>query len=61
MSPFGCAEQSQRPARVSLDGVFAEIADIGRLFGVPDRADALIAEQRAALAAATPAHRRAPG
>ena len=53
LSPFGCAEESQRPARVSLDGVFAEIADIGRLFGVTDRADALIAEQRAALAAAT--------
>ncbi len=51
LSPFGCADPAQRPARVSLDGVFAEIADIGRLFGVPERADALIAGQRTALAA----------
>ena len=53
VSPFGCADAAQRPARVSLDGVFGEIADIGRLFGVSDRADALIADQRAVLAKAT--------
>jgi iron complex transport system substrate-binding protein len=53
LSPFGCSDTSLRPARVSLGGVFAEVADIGRVFGVGDRADALIAEQRAALAAVT--------
>lgn len=53
LSPFGCAETARRPARVNLEGVFDEIADIGRLFGVLQRAEALIAGQRAALAAAT--------
>jgi iron complex transport system substrate-binding protein len=53
LSPFGCADKAQRPARVSLDAMFGEIADIGRLFGVSDRAAALIAAQRTALARAT--------
>ena len=53
LSPFGCADTAQRPDRVSLDEVFAEIADIGRVFGVPERAEALIAAQRVALASAT--------
>jgi iron complex transport system substrate-binding protein len=53
LSPFGCADAAQRPARVNLEGVFGEIADIGRLFGVSQRADALIAGQRTALAVAT--------
>jgi iron complex transport system substrate-binding protein len=53
LSPVGCADTAQRPRRVTLDGVFAEIADIGRVFGVTDRAEALIAGQRSALAAAT--------
>jgi iron complex transport system substrate-binding protein len=48
VSPFGCAP-GERPARVTLDGVFAEIADIGRVFGVPARAQALIDAQRAEL------------
>jgi iron complex transport system substrate-binding protein len=48
VSPFGCAP-GVRPARVTLDGVFAEIADIGRVFGVAARAQALIDAQRAEL------------
>jgi iron complex transport system substrate-binding protein len=51
VSPFGC-EPSERPAKVTLEGVFTEIADIGTLFGVRDRAQALIAAQRAELARA---------
>jgi len=49
VSPFGCAA-SARPPRVTLAGVFGEIADIGRVFGVAGRAQALIDAQRAELA-----------
>jgi len=48
VSPFGCPPGA-RPARVTLDGVFAEVADIGRVFGVSRRAQALIDAQRAEL------------
>jgi iron complex transport system substrate-binding protein len=51
VSPFGCAA-SARPPRVTLAGVFGEIADIGRVFGVTDRAQALISAQRGELARA---------
>jgi iron complex transport system substrate-binding protein len=51
VSPFGC-DPSQRPAKVTLDGVFAEIADVAGVFGVADRARALIGAQRAELARA---------
>jgi iron complex transport system substrate-binding protein len=49
VSPFGCAA-SARPPRVTLAGVFGEITDIGRVFGVPGRAQTLIDGQRAELA-----------
>lgn len=52
LSPFGCDEPADRPDRVTLDGVFAEIADVGRVFGVDDRAADLITAQQAELDAA---------
>lgn len=38
---------------LSIDDVFQEIRDVAAIFGVPERAEELIAEQQAALAAAT--------
>ncbi len=41
LSPAGCPV-GLRPATASFDTTFAEIRDIGRIFGVSDRAEALI-------------------
>ncbi|MEU6206587.1 ABC transporter substrate-binding protein [Micromonospora musae] len=51
LSPAGCAKQ-HRPAKLTVEHVFAEIRDIAAIFGVPDRAEALIADQRARITAA---------
>jgi len=51
LSPAGCAKEF-RPARLTVDDVFAEIRDIGAIFGVPDRAAALVADHKARIAAA---------
>ncbi|GIM80641.1 lipoprotein [Amorphoplanes auranticolor] len=50
-SPAGCAKET-RPAKLSTEDVFAEIRDIAAIFGVRDRAEALIADQQARIAAA---------
>jgi iron complex transport system substrate-binding protein len=50
-SPAGCAKET-RPAELSIDDVFAEIRDIAAIFGVRDRAETLIADQRARITAA---------
>ncbi|MGX6448676.1 ABC transporter substrate-binding protein, partial [Patulibacter sp. S7RM1-6] len=52
LSPMGCKDEKQRPAPVGFDDVFAEIAQIGELFGVRDRADAVVAGLRDELRAA---------
>jgi iron complex transport system substrate-binding protein len=49
LSRFACEDG---PADFSFDGVFAEITEIATLFGVPERGVALVADQRARLAAA---------
>lgn len=49
LSPFGCEDADARPP-VEFEHVWAEIADIGRAFGVTERAEELIAEQRASIA-----------
>jgi iron complex transport system substrate-binding protein len=49
VSPAAC--RSIKPAKLSFDAVFAEIAEIGAIFDASGSADALIAEQMAALAA----------
>jgi iron complex transport system substrate-binding protein len=51
VSPAGCPKQSA-PAKLSIDDVFGEIRDIGTIFGVRDRADTLIADQKARIAKA---------
>ncbi|PZG02345.1 iron ABC transporter substrate-binding protein [Micromonospora deserti] len=51
LSPAGCPKQ-HRPATLTVDDVFAEIRDVAAVFGVPERAEKLIAHQRARIAAA---------
>ncbi|MCZ4345057.1 putative F420-0 ABC transporter substrate-binding protein [Devosia neptuniae] len=49
VSPAAC--RSIKPAKLSFDGLFADIAEMGAIFDASSAADALIAEQQAALAA----------
>lgn len=49
VSPAGCPKDS-RPAKLSMDDVFGEIRDIASIFGVPERAIALIDAQKARIA-----------
>lgn len=52
VSPAAC--RSADPGKLSFDAVFAEISEIGNIFDAAPAAEALIAEQRATLAAVTP-------
>lgn len=49
LSPFGCAEESDRP-EASFEAVWAEVDDVAAAFGVPERAADLRAEQQRQLA-----------
>lgn len=44
-----CEEASLRPAKITFDILFAEIRAIGQIFGVSERAEALITEMQADL------------
>lgn len=48
LSPFGCDEEKQRPA-ASFDAVWDEVDAVAAAFGVPERGEALRAEQRRSL------------
>ncbi|MCR6672637.1 putative F420-0 ABC transporter substrate-binding protein [Devosia ginsengisoli] len=52
VSPAAC--RSIKPAKLTFDDIFAEIDEMGMIFDVAPAADALIAEQQAALAAIAP-------
>ena len=52
VAPAAC--RSIKPAKLSFDEIFAEIGEIGMIFDTGSAAEALIAEQRAALAAIAP-------
>ncbi|WP_432974302.1 ABC transporter substrate-binding protein [Dactylosporangium sp. CA-233914] len=54
VSTAGCPK-GVRPAKLTMDDVFAEIRDIAAVFGVRERAEALIADQRARIAKAASA------
>lgn len=54
VSPSACQDPAHQPDPLTFDDVFAEIEEVGRVLGTVDAADALVAEQRAALAAVTP-------
>ena len=49
LSPFGCAEEDQRP-EPTFDAVWQELTDVATLLGTPERASALIDEQKRTLA-----------
>lgn len=49
LQAVACADRSLRPAQATFDTVYDEIRDIGAIFGVSDRADALIAEMQGQL------------
>lgn len=49
LSPFGCEDDAER-AEPTFDAVWAEIEDIGTLFGVGDVAEDVVADQQATLA-----------
>ncbi|MEU5945295.1 ABC transporter substrate-binding protein [Micromonospora sp. NPDC047465] len=51
LSPAGCPKQ-HRPGKLTVEDVFAEIRDVAAVFGVPERAERLIADHRARIAAA---------
>ncbi|MGY4858446.1 putative F420-0 ABC transporter substrate-binding protein [Cryobacterium sp. AP23] len=54
VSPAACKGDAM-PDPLTFDTVFAEIDEAGALFGVPDAAAELVADQEAELAALTPA------
>ena len=57
VSPSACKDPAYQPDRLTFDGVFAEITQIASLLGVPEAAETLVSEQRAALDALTPDER----
>ena len=61
VSPAACKEPGYMPDPLTFGTVFDEIEQVGRIFGVPDRAAALVAQQKADLAAVQklPGHRTA--
>lgn len=55
VSPAACKEEGYMPDPLTFDGLFDEFREAGAIFGVPDRAEDLIADQQATLDAVTPA------
>lgn len=51
LSPTACLDRS-KSTPLTMDDVWNEIDQVGQIFGVPDRAAALVAEQRRQVAAA---------
>jgi iron complex transport system substrate-binding protein len=54
VSPSACKAPGYQPDPLTFDTVFDEITEAGRVFGVPDAAADLVAQQRAELAAVEP-------
>ena len=52
VSPSACKERKYQPKKLTFDDVFAQVEEVGRIFGATDEADTLIAEQRKQLAGA---------
>src|SRR5690606_27879492 len=52
VAPAAC--RSIKPAKLTFDQLFAEMAEMGAIFDVEDAASTLIAEQQATLAAIAP-------
>lgn len=54
VSPAACKAEGYMPDPLTFDQVFAEIQQVGAIFGAQDAATELVAEQRAALDAVVP-------
>jgi iron complex transport system substrate-binding protein len=54
LSPVACEDRALRPEIVTMQTVFDEIRDLGRIFGVGARAEELIASMEAELAEIRP-------
>ena len=54
VAPAACKGEGYMPNPLTFEEVFREFAEAGEIFGVPDAAAALAAEQRAALDAVEP-------
>jgi iron complex transport system substrate-binding protein len=52
VSPAACKEKAYQPDPLTFDDVDAELREVGRIFGVADRAEALVAKEHETLAAA---------
>ncbi|TCC29897.1 ABC transporter substrate-binding protein [Kribbella sindirgiensis] len=56
----GKGDEAIDPSTVSMDNVYADLRDLGRLFGVEDRAAQVIADQQRRIAAVETAVKDAP-
>lgn len=54
VAPAACKEAGYMPDPLTFDGVFADFEQAGAIFGVPDAAADLVADQRSALEAIEP-------
>ncbi|NLE70689.1 MAG: putative F420-0 ABC transporter substrate-binding protein [Actinomycetales bacterium] len=57
VSPSACRDPAHQPDTLTFEHVWAEIAEVAAIMGVPDAAADLVAEQRAALADLRPDER----
>lgn len=54
VSPAACRAAPYKPEKLTFDQLFGQIAEMGAIFGIEEKAEALIAQQKAALAAIVP-------
>lgn len=54
VAPVACRSGPDRPDRITFEHVFEQTLQVGRMLGVPERAERLVAEQRAQLATVEP-------
>lgn len=54
VAPVACRSGPDRPDRITFEHVFEQTLQIGQMLGVPERAERLVAEQRAQLATVAP-------
>lgn len=57
VAPSACEEPKYQPHPMTFDLLWKQIDQAGKVFGVPDRARSLVADQRKALAAVKPSTR----
>jgi iron complex transport system substrate-binding protein len=55
LSAKDCEDRTLAPEKIEFESILSEITDIGSVFGVPDRAAAVVADQRLRLRTATEA------